>query len=184
MTRKEDANFPNATAISEVALFDVKPGANVADPIDEYSHPDVSPDGKKLAFVKNRNHLCVMDLASGKVTEYTRGETYPGQNDGMSFEWSPDSRRIVMEFIPEMRDPYSDIALLELSTGQITDLTRSGYFDGTPHFVLDGNAIVYQTDRYGMRAHASWGSQNDVMIIFLNRGAYDRFLLNDETTLF
>lgn len=180
MTRKEDANFPNATAISEVALFDVKPGANVADPIDEYSHPDVSPDGKKLAFVKNRNHLCVMDLASGKVTEYTRGETYPGQNDGMSFEWSPDSRRIVMEFIPEMRDPYSDIALLELSTGQITDLTRSGYFDGTPHFVLDGNAIVYQTDRYGMRAHASWGSQNDVMIIFLNRGAYDRFLLNDE----
>ena len=37
MTRKEDANFPNATAISEVALFDVKPGANVADPIDEYS---------------------------------------------------------------------------------------------------------------------------------------------------
>lgn len=180
MTRKDDANFANATAIKEEALFDVKPQANLANPVDEYSHPVVSPDGKKLAFVKNRNNLMVMDLATRNVSQLTHGETYPGQDDGMQFEWSPDSRWLVMELIPEMRDPYSDIAIVEVATGKITNLTRSGYFDGAPHFVLDGNAIIYQTDRYGMRAHASWGSQYDVMIVFLNREARDRFMLNEE----
>ena len=46
--------------------------------------------------------------------------------------------------------------------------------------VLDGNAILFTTERYGMRAHASWGSQNDAMLVFLNQDAFDKFRLSKE----
>ena len=50
----------------------------------------------------------------------------------------------------------------------------------SPRWVLDGNAVLFQTERYGMRAHASWGSQQDVMLVFLNQDAYDRYRLSKE----
>ena len=46
--------------------------------------------------------------------------------------------------------------------------------------VLDGNAILFTTERYGMRAHASWGSLNDAMLVFMNQDAYDKFRLSKE----
>ena len=49
-----------------------------------------------------------------------------------------------------------------------------------PQFVLDGNAVMYITDRFGMRNHASWGSQNDVILHFLNKEAYDKYRLSEE----
>ena len=58
--------------------------------------------------------------------------------------------------------------------------TRTGYSESSPHFVLDGNAIIYFTEKYGLRAQASWGSQDDIMIVFLNREARDRFNLSKE----
>ncbi len=62
----------------------------------------------------------------------------------------------------------------------MTKLTASGYFDESPRWALDGNAVVFGSERYGMRNHASWGSQGDVMIAFLNRDAYDRYRLSPE----
>ncbi len=171
LDREADPDFPNATSIKEEALF--SDGA-------EYSHPMVSPDGKKLAFVKNRREIMVMDLPSGAPRALTSGETYPGRDDGIVMVWSPDSRWLALEMTPKMHDPYSDIALLDAETGELTNITRSGYFDSSPRFTQDGNAILFFTDRYGLRAHASWGSQTDLMIVFLNREARDRFDLGKE----
>ena len=63
---------------------------------------------------------------------------------------------------------------------KIINLTNSGYTSGSPRWVLDGNAILFITERYGMRAHASWGSLNDVMLVFMNQDAYDKFRLSKE----
>ena len=178
--RKDDPNFANATAIKEEAMFDVKRGEKLTDATAEYSHPVVSPDGKQMAFVSNRNEINVMDLATRAVRRLTDGSTYPGQDDEMVMVWSPDSRWLATELMPAMHDPYADIALVEVATGKVTNITQSGYFCSNPRFVLDGNAILFFTDRYGMRNHASWGSQEDIMIVFLNREARDRFMLSEE----
>ncbi len=178
--RKDDPNFANATAIKEEAMFDVKRGEKLTDATAEYSHPVVSPDGKQMAFVSNRNEINVMDLATRAVRRLTDGSTYPGQDDEMWMVWSPDSRWLATELMPAMHDPYADIALVEVATGKVTNITQSGYFCSNPRFVLDGNAILFFTDRYGMRNHASWGSQEDIMIVFLNREARDRFMLSEE----
>lgn len=177
IARKDDPDFPNAVEFTEEAIFPEYDGNG---PVTEYSHPTISPDGKKMAYVKNRNQLWIRDLASGADRQITNGETDPGKGDNMAFEWSPDSRWLTMEIIPEMRDPYGDIGLVEVETGKITNLTNTGYMEANPRFVLDGNAIIYFTEQYGMRAQASWGSQEDIMIVFLNREARDRFMLSKE----
>ena len=46
--------------------------------------------------------------------------------------------------------------------------------------MLGGNAILFTSERYGMRNHASWGTLNDVMIVFLNRKAHEDFLMTKE----
>jgi len=177
IARKEDPDFPNAVEFIEEAIFPEYSGNGA---VTEYSHPSVSPDGKKMAYVKNRNQLWIRDLSSGTDRQITNGETYPGKDDGMYVEWSPDSRWLTMEIIPKMRDPYGDIGLVEVETGKITNLTNTGYMETNPRFVLDGNAIIYFTEQYGLRAQASWGSQDDIMIVFLNREARDRFMLSEE----
>lgn len=180
LSRSVEPDFVNATSVREEPVFNVRRPAALTDATPEYSHPVVSPDGKKLAFISNRNEINVMDIATHKVTKLTSGETYPGQDDEMVAVWSPDSRWLAIEMQPPMHDPYSDIALLDVETGRLTNITQSGYFCSNPRFVLDGNAIIFFTDRYGMRNHASWGSQEDIMIVFLNRAARDRFLLSEE----
>lgn len=169
--RKEDANFPNAAIVKETLVL--------GDADNDYSNPRISPDGKKMAYTRNRNKLTVRDLATGKETPAST-DVYPGYDDGLNYVWSPDSRWLALEFIPEMHDPYSDIALMNAATGEVTDITRNGYFDASPRFTPEGDAIVYITDTYGMRNHASWGSQTDVMIAFLNREARDRFMMSKE----
>lgn len=168
-----DPDFANATIITEEALFPASDGV-------ERTCPSYSPDGSKLAFVADRNKLMVMDVASGNVKQITDGHTHTSRGGSISYSWSPDSRWIVMDGILHHHDPYSDIILVNAADGTLIPLTETGYFDESPKFVLDGNAVMFGSDRYGMRAHASWGSEQDVMIVFLNSDAYDKFRLSEQ----
>ena len=63
---------------------------------------------------------------------------------------------------------------------KIHNITNDGYITGGPRWALDGNAVIFSSNRYGMRSHASWGSQNDAFICFMNQDAYDKFMLSKE----
>lgn len=168
----DEPDFAHSTIIKEEAVF--SPDKH------ERTVPRISPDGNKLAFILDRNILAVKDLKSGKVTRLTDGSTYQHRNGRFNYTWSPDSKWIALEIVDRMRDPYTDIALINAATGDRTNLTNSGYFDAEPRWVMGGDAIMFASERYGMRNHASWGSQMDVMLVFLNREAYDRWQLSEE----
>ena len=172
IARKEEANFPNATTIEEEVLL----------PSDktERTYPQFSPDGKELAFIEDRNRLMVLNLETKKVRQVTDGSTWFSTGGGFDYSWSPDGKWFTLEFIGNRHDPYSDIGMVSAQGGKIINLTNSGYTSGSPRWVLDGNAILFITERYGMRAHASWGSLNDVMLVFMNQDAYDKFRLSKE----
>lgn len=170
--RSNEPDLVHATLIDEERIF--KPDNH------ERSAPQISPDGKQMAFILDRNILAVKDLESGKVRNLTDGSTYRQRNGAFTFRWSPDSKWIALEIVDRKHDPYYDIALINVADGTLTNITNTGYFDADPKWVLNGNAIAFASERAGMRNHASWGSQNDVYFIFLNDEAYRRFRLSKE----
>lgn len=172
IVREEEKGFPNATVIKEERLL---PESKL-----DRTCARFSPDGKEIAFVEGRNRLMVYNLDSKKTRQVTDESTCYRTEGTITYTWSPDSKWFALEFIGNRHDPYSDIGLVSAQGGKITNLTNSGYFSSSPHWVMDGNAILFQTDRYGMRAHASWGSLSDAMLVFLNRDAYDKFRLSKE----
>ncbi len=172
INRSDDPNMANATVIDEKPVF--KADGH------ERTVPKISPDGKKMAFVLDRRKLAVRDMESGKATTLTDGTTTTDYQGSINYEWSPDSKWIALEVVDRKHDPYSDIAIINIEDGKLINLTQTSYFDMSPKWVLDGNAIMFASDRYGMRSHASWGSQNDVMLAFLNQEAYDNFNMTKE----
>ena len=171
--KEDEPNFENATIITEEALFP-------ADDNIERTYASYSPDGKKLAYIQDRNKLMIKDLSTGSVKEILDGKTHLSREGGYSFQWSPDGNWILTEGVLHHHDPYGDIFMVNTNDGTIIPITETGYFDESPSFVLDGNAVIYATDRYGMRSHASWGSLYDIMITFLNDEAYDKYTLSEE----
>ena len=185
IVRKEDLNFANATLIKEENVFSELPELKLEGKIDfsqvERTCPKYSPDGKKLAFIEDRTKLKVVDLKTKKVTQVTDGSKWYVQDEGgFEYEWSPDGNWFVLSFIANRRDPYSDQGIVSAQGGEIHPITQSGYMSGRPRWVMDGKAILFESERYGMRSHASWGSQQDVFLALLTQDAYDRYRLSPE----
>ena len=173
IVRSEDPNFPNATLIEEEAIL---PSKDI-----DRSHPQFSPDGKEIAFIEDRNKLMVYNCENKKVRQITDETTWYRKSGGFDYSWSPDGKWFTLEFIGNKHDPYSDIGLVKADgKGEIINITNSGYTSGSPRWAMDGNAITFTTERYGMRNHASWGSLDDVMIVFMNQDSYDKFRLSKE----
>ncbi|NWF84347.1 MAG: S9 family peptidase [Bryobacteraceae bacterium] len=73
------------------------------------SNPVWSPDGKRIAFISNRdgtNQLHVMWVDSKEVAQLTRGEQAPSNP-----RWSPDGKRIVFTMPVPDDDPILNIKL-------------------------------------------------------------------------
>lgn len=170
--RKEDPNFSNATLIKEEVLL---PSNKI-----ERTYPKFSPDGKELAFIEDRRKLMVVNLETMKVRQITDGKLWHSTAGYFDYRWSPDGKWFTLCFIGNKHDPYSDIGLVSAQGGPITNLTNSGYTSGSPRWVMDGNAILFTSERYGMRNHASWGSMEDVFLCFMNQDAYDKYRLSKE----
>ncbi len=171
--RKEDVSFPYATTILEKPLF--------KDNKYDRRSPVYSPDGKEIAFLEDRDRLMIMNLETGKVRQITDGSQRYSTVGSISYSWSPDGKWILMSYCARGHYPYNDIGIVSTKGGEkIINLTDSGYTDSSPQWVLNGNAILFISERYGMRNHASWGTLKDVMIVFLNRKAYDDFRMTKE----
>lgn len=170
--RTEDSDFANATLINEQPLF--------APSDTERTNPLISPDGKKMAFIQDRRNIAVMNLADKKVNLLTHGETYTARDAEFMLSWSPDGKWLAAAVDVHQRDPYYDIAIINAETGELTNITDNAYMNMNPRWVMNGDAILFFTERYGMKAHASWGNTWDAVLVFTNQKAYDRYLLSEE----
>jgi hypothetical protein len=105
--------------------------------VDMPESPDISPDGKQIAFAGLRNavgDIFVLDIDTGQVKNVTSddfGDYGP--------TWSPDGKSIVYLARVSANDKLFRV---DLATGKKTQLTFGTHDDGTAQF-LDADTIVF-----------------------------------------
>lgn len=173
LTRDEDKQFTYAPELKEEPL--VVSGQTSFQPL-------YSPDGNEVAFLENRTTLRVINRKTKQVRTVLDGKYLYSYSDGdQHFQWSPDSKWFLVDYISVGGWNNTDIALVKADgSGEVTNLTESGYSDGDAKWVLDGKAMIWSSDRAGFRSHGSWGAERDVYIMFFDGEAYDKFRLSKE----
>lgn len=141
-----------------------------------------SPDGKKIAFLRDRTEIVGKDLSSGKEWVIMPGKYQYSYSDGdQYFRWSPDGKWILTDFIGIGGWNNKDIAIFAADgSGQFTNLTESGYSEGNGKWVFGGKAVLFTSDRAGMRNHGSWGSEEDYYLMFLDPDTFAKFNYSKE----
>lgn len=173
MKNSKEKNFTYATEISEEQLTHSAQTSQM---------PKYSPDGKKIAFYEDRSTLKVLDLKSKTVKTAMDGKyLYSYQDGDLWYEWSPDSRWLLAPYMGNGGWNSPDVALVDATgSGKLTNLTQSGYSDGNARWALGGKAMTFASDRAGYRSHGSWGTENDVYMMFFDLGAYEKFRMSKE----
>ena len=175
LMNKEEKLFTYATEIKEEKLTNSKVTS---------FQPQYSPDGKEVAFLEDRTTLRVINLATKQVRTVMDGKFEYSYSDGDQwYQWSPDSKWILTNYIGIGGWNNKDVALVNASgNGEIHNLTQSGYNDSGAKWVLDGKAMIWESDRAGYRSHGSWGAHSDIYLMFFDLEAYERFLMSKEET--
>lgn len=144
-------------------------------------YPAYSPDGKEVAFYEDRATLRIINLKSKEVRTVLDGKYNYSYSDGdIWFEWSPDSKWLMCSYIGNGGWNNTDIAVVKADGKEVHNITDSGYSDSNGKWVLDGKAILFESDRAGYRSHGSWGAEYDAYLMFLDLEAYDRFRMSKE----
>ena len=133
--------------------------------------PAYDPEGKRIAYLRNRTELRVQDLATGQsLTVQAGDQTYSYDDGDLSLEWSPDGQWLLS------RTGYfntSEIALIAADGLASHNLSQNGFVDLQPHFSDDGSAVLWVSDRYGLRSTEGKSQEMDVMGVFLTRDGWE-----------
>lgn len=173
LNRKEEPYFFASTVLKETCILS---GST------DVFQPLFSPDGKEVAFLEERTALKVLNLTSGKVrTLLPEGKNYSYADGDQDFTWSPDGKWLLLAFDPPVFGGIREVGLLAADgTGQIINLTRSGFDDSHPRFSADGSMVYWATDQEGTRNLNQDSATVDVFGLFLTQKAWDRFQLGKE----
>jgi Tol biopolymer transport system component/C-terminal processing protease CtpA/Prc len=170
LERETEKYFYNATNLKEETILQTKA---------ETFQPSYSPDGKEVAFLEDRVVLRVLNLKSKQTrTVLEKSFNYSYSDGDQSYSWSPDSKWILVSYLPYNRW-NTDIGLVSADGKQRINLTESGYNCSSPKWIMGGEAIIWFSGRNGMRSHGSWGNEVDCYAMFLTQGSYDQFSLNE-----
>lgn len=171
--RKEEPYFYTSTIVKEEPV--------ISSDAEEFQ-PEISPDGKEIAYLEERNIIKVYNLASKKSrTIVPKGVNFSYADDDQSFKWSPDGKWIAFNSA-EGSWGTSEIALMKADgNGERRNLTQSGFYDGVARWAFGGKALLWMTDRDGKKPLAIQGSrETDVYAMFFDQDACDRFKLTKE----
>jgi C-terminal processing protease CtpA/Prc len=148
----------------------------------ENYQPEYSPDGKEIAYIEDRMTLRVYNLASKQSrTLLTDKELFSNGDADQYFQWSPDSKWILFDYAVPGLAP-GEVGLVSADgKSKVVNLTLSGFSDSQAKWALGGKAMIWFSNRDGLKAVAQSGAaQQDVYGMFFTQDAWDRFKLTKE----
>ena len=147
IARDEEPYFWNATRFAETTVL--------ATPAEEFQ-PRWSPDGKEIAYLEERTTLKVLDVASG-----TTRVVLPGGSHLLLRRRRPVVRVVPGRQVVPGHLPVAE-ALVERGGADrlgrakpLVNLTRSGFEDSAPRWMMDGEVMIWASDRNGLRAQGA-----------------------------
>jgi tricorn protease len=102
---------------------------------DQISELQLSPDGKKVAFVVRGEVFAASASDGGDAARVSNSAAEEYQ-----IAWAPDSRRIV--YVSD-RDGVPHLFLYDFTSNSETQLTRDAADDSTPRFSPDGKSLAF-----------------------------------------
>lgn len=171
LARPKEKYFYASTALHTETL--------IATDAEEFQ-PRYAPDGKKVAFIEERNILKVLNLnTKEKKTVLPQGHNYSYADGDWDFAWSPDSKWLLVDD-EKGYGSFDNTALIKADgSGEITYPVNGGFGERDAKWALGGKMMTYLTSRNGKRSLAeNGGGQSDVCAVFFDRKAYDRYTLS------
>lgn len=105
--------------------------------------PTWSPDGTRIALLRNRDSLVTVDVATGAVQVLVQGHSMAWPN------WSRDGSMIVTRWHSRSEGPQ--LKTLTLATGKLRRIylpEKTGEYFGYPVFMPNSERVVFCTDRW------------------------------------
>jgi tricorn protease len=177
IARKEEPYFYTSTVLNTEPV--------VATDKDEFQ-PEISPDGKELAYLEERNILKVFNLDK-KIsrTIIPEGQNFSYADGDQAYTWSPDSKWIAAQSSEGYYGANELLLFNANANDKGTDVTESGFLSEGMQWALNGKALLWVTDRNGKRPLAIQGAREvDIYAMFFDKDTYDQFQLSkDEYSL-
>ena len=174
ISRKEESYFYASTVLTEEPV--------IATEKEEFQ-PEVSPDGKEIAYLEERNTLKVYNLENKTSrTIIPAGQNFSYSDGDQSFSWGPDSKWIAARSSMG-RYGAQEIVLFKAdgSDPKGVNITRSGFSDNGQQWAFGGKAVLWASDKEGKKPLAYQGAREvDIYAAFFDKDLYDRFKLSKD----
>lgn len=121
--------------------------------------PSVAPDGKTLAFSRNRGDLMLRDLKSGSERRLFESWNQP------QFRWSPDSKWLLYAIEDEEFNADVWIAAAD-GSGEAVNISQHPDNDVNPQWSADGQIVAFSSKR---QSHDS-----DLFFVFLSPDLHEK----------